>query len=208
MMPSTSQSSWLPECNGWDAVTKWRRRTRDELLKSRLALPRAIRRRKGDEAKRLLMTEVDLSAFPILGIYWPIRGEIDVRDLARKHLAAGGQVALPVIILKDAPVEFWRWVPGKPMLAGAWNIPIPRERDVLEPDALIVPLLGFDRSCFRLGYGSGFYDRTLAAASRRPFTVGLGYADAELTTIYPQSFDIPMNVIATDRFVRRQPDVA
>jgi 5,10-methenyltetrahydrofolate synthetase len=51
-------------------------------------------------------------------------------------------------------------VPGKPMLAGAWNIPIPREREVPEPDALIVPLLGFDRSCFRLGYGSGFYDRT------------------------------------------------
>jgi 5-formyltetrahydrofolate cyclo-ligase len=208
MIHSTSQNSWLPECNGWEAVRKWRRRTRDELLKSRLAVPRALRRRRGDEAKRLLMAAVDLAAFPILGIYWPIRGEIDVRDLARKHLAAGGRLALPVITLKDAPVEFWRWVPGTPMLAGAWNIPIPREREVLEPDALIVPLVGFDRSCFRLGYGSGFYDRTLAAAAPQPFTVGLGYADAELTTIYPQSFDIAMNMIVTDRFVRRQPEAA
>jgi 5-formyltetrahydrofolate cyclo-ligase len=109
-------------------------------------------------------------------------------------------VALPVIVRKSAPVEFWRWHPGIPMQRGFWNIPIPRERAALVPDALIVPLVGFDSACFRLGYGGGYYDRTLAAATPRPYTIGVAHADAKLRTIHPQPHDIPMNLIVTDRF--------
>ena len=123
-----------------------------------------------------------------------------MRELAEMHRAAGGQTALPVVVTKHAPVEFWRWDPGMRTARGVFNIPVPRERQVLIPDVLVVPLLGFDRAHFRLGYGGGYYDRTLAVATPRPLAIGVASADAELHTIYPQPHDIPMDVIVTDRF--------
>jgi 5-formyltetrahydrofolate cyclo-ligase len=86
------------------------------------------------------------------------------------------------------------------MRRGLWNIPIPPVRDQLEPSLLIVPLVGFDRGRYRLGYGGGFYDRTLSAAAPRPRTIGVAFADAGLSTIHPQPPDIPMDVIVTDQF--------
>ena len=84
------------------------------------------------------------------------------------------------------------------MTRGVWNIPIPGRREVLNPDALIVPLVGFDPRRFRLGYGGGYYDRTIAAAARRPHCVGLGFEEARLASISPQPHDIAMDVIVTD----------
>jgi 5-formyltetrahydrofolate cyclo-ligase len=84
-----------------------------------------------------------------------------------------------------------------------WNIPIPKERDVVIPDVVIALLVGFDKSAFRLGYGGGYFDRTLAAAAPRPYAIGLGYADSVLQTIHPQPHDIPMNLIVTDESVYR-----
>ena len=78
-----------------------------------------------------------------------------------------------------------------------------RERHRLIPDVLVVPLLGFDRAYFRLGYGGGYYDRTLAATTPRPLTIGVASADAELHTIYPQPHDSPMDVLVTERFILR-----
>jgi len=139
----------------------------------------------------------------VLGFCWPMRGEFDVRDIARQHLASGGRVALPVIVQKSAPVEFWSWHPGMPMQRGIWDIPTPKERELLTPDAILVPLVGFDARGFRLGYGGGYFDRTLAAAGRRPFAIGVGSEDSLLPTIYPQPHDIAMNLIVTDQSVHR-----
>ena len=164
-----------------------------------------MRRERGQRAKLRLTEAVDFKPFTTLGIYWPIRGEIDVRDIARKHVERGGDVALPVVVTRGAPVEFWKWQPGVQMTRGLWNIPIPAERVVLNPDVLIIPLVGFDAAGYRLGYGGGYYDRTIAAATRRPFCIGLGYAAANLATIYPQPHDIPMNLIATERLIQRVP---
>jgi 5-formyltetrahydrofolate cyclo-ligase len=94
------------------------------------------------------------------------------------------------------------------MKKGLWNIPIPPERDVVAPSLLVVPLVGFDRGRYRLGYGGGFYDRTLAAAQPRPRTIGIALADAELPTIYPQPHDIPMDVIVTNEFTLTSPTAA
>ena len=109
-------------------------------------------------------------------------------------------MALPVVVEKNAPVQFWRWWPEAAMTRGLFNIPIPVEREVVAPDVLIVPLVGFDRAGYRLGYGGGYYDRTLAASHPRPRTIGIGFAEMELDTIYPQPHDIPLSRIITDRF--------
>jgi 5-formyltetrahydrofolate cyclo-ligase len=185
----------------WDEVRHWRKLVRVDLIQRRTALPSDIRRRLRESACARLVEAVDLRAFLVLGFCWPIRGEFDVRGIAKEYLASGGQLALPVVVQRSAPVEFWRWHPGMPMQKGVWNIPIPKQRDILTPDVVIVPLVGFDGSGYRLGYGGGYFDRTLASAVPRPYAIGLGYADSALQTIYPQPHDIPMNLIVTDQSI-------
>jgi 5-formyltetrahydrofolate cyclo-ligase len=187
----------------WDEIRHWRKLVRDDLIQRRTALPSDIRRMLGESACARLVEAVDLRAFAVLGFCWPIRGEFDVRGIAKQFLACGGQIALPVAVQKSAALEFWKWHPGMPMQTGIWNIPIPKERDVVIPDVVIAPLVGFDKSAFRLGYGGGYFDRTLAAAAPRPYAIGLGYADSVLQTIHPQPHDIPMNLIVTDESVYR-----
>lgn len=161
-------------------------------------MDRTIRAAQGEAARRHLTARVDLGAYEVIGIYWPMRGEIDVRELARLQADRGGLIALPVVVAPAAPVEFWRWVPGMTMRHGVWNIPIPAEREVVVPQALIVPLVGYDAKRYRLGYGGGYYDRTLAASRARPVCIGLGYKEARLDSIYPQPHDVPMDMIITD----------
>jgi 5-formyltetrahydrofolate cyclo-ligase len=84
------------------------------------------------------------------------------------------------------------------MARGVWNIPIPAERQVVPPGALLVPLVGFDSRGYRLGYGGGFYDRTLAALSPKPLAIGVGYEFGRLATIHPQPHDIPMDALVTE----------
>ena len=187
--------------NDWEKVKTWRNARRKSLVKQRVETDAETRRKLNRAIVTRLAGLLNPDTYPTLGIYWPIRGEIDVRELARIHLAAGGQTALPVIVTKHAPVEFWQWHPGMRTQRGVLDIPVPRERHVVIPDVLVIPLLGFDRAYFRLGYGGGYYDRTLAAATRRPLAIGVASFDAELHTIYPQPHDVPMDVIVTDKFV-------
>ena len=82
---------------------------------------------------------------------------------------------------------------------GVWRIPQPAERHLLTPVLAVAPLVGFDRGCYRLGYGGGFFDRTLAALAPRALAVGIGYPELALQTIFPQPFDVPMDWILTGR---------
>jgi 5-formyltetrahydrofolate cyclo-ligase len=190
----------------WNEVRQWRVQTRKLLIERRIATAGEVRTARGEEAQLRLKEAIELGRYGILGIYWPIRGEIDLRALARQHIAGGGSIALPVVVTRAAPVEFWRWYPGMQIRHDIWNIPIPSEREVLRPDAIIIPLVGFDRSGYRLGYGGGYYDRTLAALAPRPPCIGLGFADAELSTIYPQPHDIPLDLIVTNASVHPGPE--
>jgi len=187
-----------PQPQSWAEVRHWRVEMRRALIGRRLAMDAATRRAQGERAKARLIASVELRRFATLGMYWPVRGEIDLRELAAEHVRNGGRVGLPVVVTESAPVEFWSWRPEMPMSRGVWNIPIPAERELLEPEALIVPLVGFDPQRYRLGYGGGYYDRTIVASRRRPFCVGLGYEEARLATIFPQAHDIPMDLIITD----------
>jgi 5-formyltetrahydrofolate cyclo-ligase len=88
----------------WDDIRAWRKQTREALIASRMALGVSVLQAKGGKAKQHLLAAVDLKQYATLGIYWSMRGEIDVRDIARKHIEAGGAVALPVVVEKSAPV--------------------------------------------------------------------------------------------------------
>lgn len=193
----------LPPRADWEQVSQWRKLVRKDLLERRTAHSVDALRATSERACARLTQAVDLKMFNVLGFCWPFRGEFDVRGIARGHLKFGGEVALPVIVEKSAPVEFWRWRPGMRMQKGVWDIPIPEEREVLTLDAVIVPLVGFDQAGYRLGYGGGYFDRTLAAAQPRPYAIGLGYEESALPTIHPQRHDIPMNLIVTDQAVHR-----
>jgi len=84
------------------------------------------------------------------------------------------------------------------LVDGVWNIQIPERRQIVIPHAVLAPLVGFDRNCYRLGYGGGYFDRTLAAFTPRPWAIGVGFELSRLKTICPQDFDIPMDLIVTE----------
>ncbi len=134
----------------------------------------------------------------IVGIYWPIRHEFDPLAFARRVIAEGGEVALPVVIRLGLPLEFRRWNDETKMAKGVYDIPYPAEGDGVAPAALIVPLLGFDDAGYRLGYGAGYYDRTFASFAVKPLALGVGFALGRLATIYPQPHDIAMDHVVTE----------
>jgi 5-formyltetrahydrofolate cyclo-ligase len=195
LRPSSAASS------DWPQVQAFRKAKRAELLARRRSVDFDDRKRYAAALTERLLAAVDLRAFTVLGFYWPIRGELDLRHVARQHVDAGGVAALPVVVAKGEPVEFWRWEPGAQMQRGFWNIPVPLTRRCVTPEALLIPMVGYDSARYRLGYGGGYYDRTLAALTPRPHCIGIASDDSQLETIYPQPHDIPMNIVVTERRV-------
>jgi 5-formyltetrahydrofolate cyclo-ligase len=167
-----------------------------------MALSPAERREAGERITSAL-PEIIATRPGILGIYWPFRAEFDPRPLVDALAAVGRKVALPVVIDKKGPLEYRAWAPGEPLTAGVWDIPIPEKREIVLPSMVLAPIVGFDRACYRLGYGGGYFDRTLGSLDLRPLAIGIGFAAQEITTIYPQPFDIPMDMIVTETGVAR-----
>jgi 5-formyltetrahydrofolate cyclo-ligase len=185
--------------DSWTDVRAWRKQTRARLLAERQSLSTIERERIAGTVRDRVFALLGDRLPRSLGLYWPIQGEMNMVPVAEAVLAAGGRVGLPVVVQKAAPVEFWSWKRGERLVAGEWDIPVPKHRDLVTPELLIVPLVGYDPGKFRLGYGAGFYDRTLAAAVPRPRTIAVGFGTALLETIHPQPHDIPMDVVVTER---------
>ncbi len=182
----------------WPEIRAWRRSMRAELLTRRLAVPPDEKARRGAFLRKLIWEQFPELRHGRLGFYWPFKGEVDLRDLVRDCLALGAEAALPVVVESGQPLQFWAWHPRMKLRRGIWNIPVPSEPSIVRPTALLVPLLGFDRAGYRLGYGGGYYDRTLATMNPRPLTIGVGYDLGRLDSIHPQPHDIPMDVIVTE----------
>jgi 5-formyltetrahydrofolate cyclo-ligase len=132
-----------------------------------------------------------------MGVYWPLAGEPDLRAAYDELAGAGMQLALPVVMERDAPLAFTAWTPGEPMIADAMGVQVPaRLRFVERPPALLVPCLGFDAGGYRLGYGGGYYDRTLERQPL-PHTLGIAYSNQE--AVFPHgAHDVPLDVIVTE----------
>ncbi|MBK8336625.1 MAG: 5-formyltetrahydrofolate cyclo-ligase [Sterolibacteriaceae bacterium] len=138
-----------------------------------------------------------------LGLYWPVRGEVDVRETVGAWLAqdASRAAGLPVVTAPRTAMTFRRWAPGAAMTDDAYGIAIPERDERLQPDCLVLPLVAFDQAGHRLGYGAGYFDRTiaaLAAAGQRPSVIGLGFERLRCRTIHPQPHDAPLDWLITE----------
>jgi 5-formyltetrahydrofolate cyclo-ligase len=142
------------------------------------------------------------SSCKIVSAFFPYQSEIDTRQLLGKLAGDGWQTCLPIVLGKNLPLQFRRWLPGQPTIAGVWGIPRPPEdAEEVEPDVLIIPLLAFDHAGFRLGYGGGFYDRTLEKlrARKKVIAIGVGYAAQELDAVPHGGHDQPLDYVMTEK---------
>lgn len=187
-------------------VARWRKVKRDELRSARKTLSVAdhasASARIEETLEGVLKVKFDSLEGLTLSMYWPIKGEPDLRSLIAKLHDKGVVIALPLVETKAAPLVFRLWTPDTKMVKGDWNIPVPpSDAKIVTPDIALAPLVGWDDDSYRLGYGGGYFDRTLAALDSRPFKIGIGYASAQLATIFPQPHDIAMDLIVTDEGV-------
>jgi 5,10-methenyltetrahydrofolate synthetase len=178
-------------------VTAWRAAERARLLAARTALPLSERR-----AQDQRITELLLHGFPALshltvGFYWPMKGEFDARAAIAHWRENGARAALPVVEKKAHPLAFREWWPEVATVPGVFNLPVPQS-DTVAPDAALIPPVGFDARGYRLGYGGGYFDRTLAALTPQPLKIAVAREVCRMPTIHPQPYDIPMDFVVTE----------
>ncbi len=136
--------------------------------------------------------------------FMPMKSEINPIPLMRKLADAGARLALPVVAGKGKPLIMRAWALGEPLTAGVWGIREPKpEAPEVEPDILIVPLLAFDRSGHRVGYGAGYYDMTIDALRRKKPTlaIGIAFAVQEIDAVPITPRDVRLDLVLTEREV-------
>ena len=180
--------------NTWQ---QWRIEQRLHLTEQRLEFANELRVLHQVALFKKLQSVIDTLPKGVIGFYWPVRGEIDCRDFIYGLIKQGWQAALPKIIDPQQALQFRQWGPESIMQAEVWDIPVPQNTQVIQPDVLLIPLVGFDANLHRLGNGGGFYDRTLDV-SAKPLSIGIGFEWMLLETIQPQPHDIPMDIIVTE----------
>ncbi len=188
-------------------VQRWRRAERQRLIETRRAL--AVSARKQADIALIEALAARLGALGRdrgglrVALYWPIKGEPDLRPWAEMLRAQGAITLLPVVERPATPLVFRRWDAGDSLERGIWNIPVPAaDRPAERPDLVIAPVVGLGGDNYRLGYGGGYYDRTLAqlaATGPAPHAIGVGYAFQRIPTIYPLPHDIALSeaILAT-----------
>lgn len=188
-------------------LIEWRKAERRRLIEAREALDAPTL-----ERYRLRIDAALEGSFPglaagTLAFCWPIRGEYDARHFARTLRRRGALTALPVVVAPRQPLVFREWHPGVELARGPLDIPYPKSSPEVVPTAVLLPMNGWDQAGYRLGYGGGFFDRTLAALQSRPAVIGISYELARMDTIHPQAWDIPVDWVVTERGVyRRDPE--
>jgi 5,10-methenyltetrahydrofolate synthetase len=133
-----------------------------------------------------------------IGFCWPFRREFDARQLMVRLLAQGWRAGLPVVLDANQPMRFRAWTPAAPLNIDRFGIKFPAEDQPMLPELLLVPVNAFDGTGYRLGYGGGYFDRTLAAMAPRPATIGVGFELARVDSIHPEPHDIPLDAVVTE----------
>ena len=202
---------------------------RKALIEERLNLPDRLQR--ADLLQRVMRIWLVGRSDEVIGAYWPIKGEFDplpalyrwqedailnessqsqssLRQEPRAQLATESiasrsprKIGLPVVDKVHKTLTFHAWYPGCPMQEDAYGIPKPKDTEIIVPTLLFVPCVGYGPGGYRLGYGGGFYDRTLATLQPRPVTVGLGYTNGWLPDFEPEAHDVPLDALLNDNGV-------
>lgn len=174
---------------------------RQQLIAAREALP--------DRLERAVALQTVLRAWLVghrvstIGAYWPIKGEFDplpalYRWSEAAEESAERMIGLPVADRASGALQFHMWFPGCPMEPDAYNIPKPKGTPVFRPEMLLLPCLGYGPGGLRLGYGGGFYQRTITALAPRPLVVGVGYSRGFLPLLRPGPQDIKLDAMLTE----------
>jgi 5-formyltetrahydrofolate cyclo-ligase len=206
-----------------------RQSRRKALIEERLNLPDRLQR--ADMLQRVMRIWLVGRPDTVIGAYWPIKGEFDplpalyrwqedaslsqdillnsastpdaTTQLATESMASRSprKIGLPVVNKLHKTLTFHAWYPGCPMEEDAYGIPKPKDTEVIVPTLLFVPCVGYGPGGYRLGYGGGFYDRTLATLQPRPVTVGLGFTNGWVPDFEPEAHDIPLDALLNDNGV-------
>ncbi len=176
--------------------TAWRQALRRDMVARRTALSEAAHA----ALSAAIVGHLQLT-LPIpqrVAFCWPIRREPDVRAAIAFWAEKGSLAALPVVQVADAALAFRAWTAESRLEADIYGIPTPVDGDFVQPDMILLPLNGFDAAGYRLGYGGGYFDRTLAALSPRPLAVGVGFEINRLSSIRPEAHDQRLDWIVTE----------
>ena len=187
-----------------DELRTWRRAERERLISERERLDPASLERFRRRIDAHLTRSFPGLATARIAFCWPMRGEYDARPLVHTLRDRGAVTALPVVIASGRPLVFREWHPGVVLAPGPLGIPYPVSSDAVAPTVALLPVNGWDDAGHRLGYGAGYFDRTLAGLAGRATAIGAGYEQARMPTIRPQPWDVPMDWIVTERGVYRR----
>ena len=184
-----------------------KRALRQQLIEQRLAMADRVVR--CDLLQRVMRIWLVNRPDTVIGAYWPIKGEFDPLPALHRWKEDGElleepqlrRIVLPVVDKMHKTLKFHALYHGCPMEEDAYGITKPKDTEVIVPTLLFVPCVGYGSGGFRLGYGGGFYDRTLASLQPRPYTVGLGFTDGFLDELEPEPHDVPLDAILNDNGV-------
>ncbi|MGH7036483.1 MAG: 5-formyltetrahydrofolate cyclo-ligase [Stellaceae bacterium] len=185
-------------------IIAWRRTRRPALLEARTALSSSAHRAASAEIYKGLTRLFAPFSRSLIGAYWPFRREYNVLAFLEWLTRRRHEVALPVVVGKGMPLEFRHWTRDMEMVSGVYDIPYPASGEPVKPSILLIPMVGFDAAGYRLGYGGGFYDRTIATYAEKPLCIGNGFELGRLETIHPLPHDIPMDYVVTESGLYRR----
>ncbi len=176
--------------------------SREELRRMKIAAREALT--PAEHQRLSIALEADLAKLlelclpRVLGFCWPFRAEFDCRPLITRLIAQGVRACLPLVISVDSALEFRSWHPHSKMLIDRYGIHYPAAGESLVPDVLLMPVNAFDAAGYRLGYGAGYFDRTLAAIVPSPLAIGVGFELARVADIHPALHDVPLDAVVTE----------
>ena len=183
-----------------------RRELRRECIERRMALPAETHEALSTRICEIIRQSIPELSAKRVAFCWPFRNEPDLRPLMVNWLAEGNPgfaALLPVVVDAGSALAFRAWTPESPMLTDRYGIPAPASGEFLTPEALLIPVNAFDAEGYRLGYGGGFFDRTLAALDPLPLAIGVGFELARVDSIHPEAHDMRLDAIVTEAALLR-----
>jgi 5-formyltetrahydrofolate cyclo-ligase len=181
-----------------DDAGAWRAGQRRHLLAWRAGLDAGQKHAHETAISLTLVHGLPVVAGQIVGVCWPVRGEPDLQLALQAWRELGVSLALPQTLPDSGTLVFRPWTEHTPLARGPMGIPYPDSTHTCAPDYLLIPLVGFDAKGYRLGYGGGYFDRTLAALTPRPVCIGVGFAGCQIPDTRAQWHDIPMDAVVTE----------